>query len=145
MYDPCHPHRRHGPAHSLGRIHRHGTMRLAKRLHPHTGGCLPGPKILLGTALLKIALPAAAFIAIAAVAPKILIPVDPGRPPGPPVVTVGVPLPPPYGGPPTPPRRPGRRPVAPVMEPASWTLLLLAAAACAGLGRRLTPRLLKPG
>jgi hypothetical protein len=139
MYDPCHPHphRRHGPAHSLGRIHRHGTKRLAKSLHAHTGGCLPGPKILLGSALLKIGLPAAAFIALAAVAPTLLIPTDPGRPTGPGPVTVGVPPPPPLGSTPVPPHKPGHRPVAPIAEPASWTLLLLAAAACAGLRRCL--------
>jgi hypothetical protein len=137
MYDPCHPHRRHGPAHSLGRIHRHGTTRIAKSLHPHTGGCLPGPKILLGTALLRVAVPSAAFIALTTVTPTLLIPTEPGRPPGTTTVTVSVPLPPPQGGTPVPPHKPGHRPVAPIVEPASWKLLLLAAAACAGLRRCL--------
>jgi hypothetical protein len=138
MYDPCKPHRRHGPAHSLGRIRRHGTTRLAKRLHPHTGGCLPGPKILLGATLLRVGVPAAAFIALAAVAPIIIVPTDAGRPPGPGTVTVGVPLPPPLGGTPVPPHKPGKRPPAPIPEPSSWQLLMLAAAAAAGL--RCWPR-----
>ena len=43
---PCEPPtasvQRHYPSHVLGRIKRHGTSRIARRLHVGTGGCLPG-------------------------------------------------------------------------------------------------------
>ena len=44
--------------HPIGRIRRHGTRRIARRLHKPPGGCLPGP-----AAALKLIVPAASIVA----------------------------------------------------------------------------------
>jgi hypothetical protein len=54
--EPAHHHRRH--AQVIGRIRRHGTHRIAHRLRPPPGGCLPG-----SLAALKLAVPAAFIVA----------------------------------------------------------------------------------
>lgn len=64
MTDPCEPPiagGHHHPARIIGRIKRHGTARLAHRMHVTRNGCLPGSKTLLGSVVLKAAAPAAAM------------------------------------------------------------------------------------
>jgi hypothetical protein len=57
MSDPCeppipdpHPHHH---AHIVGRIRRHGTARVARRLHDVRSGCLPGPKTAFSAVLVR--------------------------------------------------------------------------------------------
>ena len=57
MSDPCeptipdlHPHHH---AHIVGRIRRHGTARVARRLREVRSGCLPGPKTAFSAVLLR--------------------------------------------------------------------------------------------
>jgi hypothetical protein len=168
MYDPCEPHHYHGPARIIGRLHRHHTGHVAKRLPAHPGACLPGSKASLTGVLLKVAIPTAAFIALAAMTPAIVgalgragttqaaaglnggVSVGGGVPAGGGIGAgsgstgvgsggtgaggggTGA-----GGGGITQPG--GTTQPEPVPEPPTWSLLLLAAACCAGLRRRFRP------
>jgi len=160
MHDPCEPHHYHGPARVLGRIHRHHTGHIAKHLPAHPGACLAGAKLSLTSAVLKVAAPAAAFVALAAIAPALIISTNRASlTPAPSGQTMqmlgggsgagGMPAGGTFGGV-TDPRgsdpsgtdpRAGkhRRAPEPVDEPPTWALLLLAAAGCLGFRRWLRP------
>ena len=76
MQDPCNPPQyhvhvpvhHHPPGQVIGRIRRHGTHRLARRLHEMAGACSAGPPLILGSATFKAAAPAVAFVALTSVA-----------------------------------------------------------------------------
>ncbi len=85
MQDPCNPtphhaahavhHQpagevvpQHPPGQVLGRIRRHGTHRIARRLHAIAGACPAGPPLTIGTAMLKTVAPVAAFAGLTTLA-----------------------------------------------------------------------------
>jgi hypothetical protein len=143
---PAAPHHVHRAAHIIGRIRRHSTRRVARRLHAPLGGCLPGAPV----SLLRLALPAvgnvaAGSIAVGAIAAGAVAvtraasrgvsaqtgPVGPGGAGGgiaggAPVGTVTI-------------GKPGHHHVVTVQEPQSATLLLIGMVACAGLIRWFRP------
>jgi hypothetical protein len=156
MHDPCEPHHYHGPARVLGRIHRHHTGHIAKHLPAHPGACLAGAKPSLAAPLLKVAAPAAAFVALAAIAPALIISSNRAslapapahqtmREQGAGNIAGGLPAGGTFGGFADPrvtdphgadPRaRRHRREPEPVDEPPTWALLVLAAAGCFGFRR----------
>jgi hypothetical protein len=61
---PAAPHHVHRAAHIIGRIRRHSTRRVARRLHAPLGGCLPGAPV----SLLRLALPAVGNVAAGSIA-----------------------------------------------------------------------------
>jgi hypothetical protein len=76
MQDPCDPTPHHAavvvhhhhPAQVIGRIRRHGTHRIARRLHGLSAACPAGPPIVIGFATMKAILPAAAFVGLTTLA-----------------------------------------------------------------------------
>ena len=82
MQDACdppphhiHPIVHHHPqAPVIGRIRRHGTHRLAQRLHAAAGVCPAGPPLVIGAAALKAVLPAMAFVGLTTLASSVSAP-----------------------------------------------------------------------
>ena len=56
----------HRAAHIIGRIQKHGTQRIAQTMHTRADACQPGPRILPGSAFLKVAVPAAGLALLTA-------------------------------------------------------------------------------
>jgi hypothetical protein len=163
MEDSCEPHHHsaprphHGPAKILGRIHRHSTHHIAAQLRPHPGACAAGGKLTLGGAVLKIAVPSAAIVALAAITPALIAGHRAGIAADPAGETAGAQGADPAalsggggagggirishglgnGGDPR--GRAHRAEPEPIAEPPTWSLLLLAAACGAGLRRWFRP------
>ena len=85
MQDPCDPPphhvhtvtHHHPTAHVIGRIRRHGTLRIANRLHAVPGGCPAGPPLVVGGATLKAIIPAVAFAGLTTLASSVTMPAGP--------------------------------------------------------------------
>ena len=137
---PYHAHipvHHHPPAQVIGRIRRHGTHRIAQRLHAMPGVCPAGGPLVIGSATFKAAAPAVAFVALTTAASHLpesdeapaadgfseFVAPSFGRP-----AALGV----------SARKHDGHTHVVTVPEPPSLTLLLLAALGWAGLrfGRR---------
>jgi hypothetical protein len=154
MNDPCEPHHYHGPARILGRIHRHRTRHIAAQLRSHPGACATGAKLSLTSTLLKFGIPAAGFIALAAIAPTLIsagtrgdVASDTadlnqdvaGGVAGGIGVSGGFPVAGSLGGNAGPGGTRHHPHPAPITEPPTWALLLLAAASLAGFRRWVRP------
>jgi len=82
MQDPCNPPphhvhpfvHHHPPWQAIGRIRRHGSHRIAQRLHGAVGGCPAGPPVFIGGATLKAVLPAVAFVGLTTLASSVASP-----------------------------------------------------------------------
>ena len=83
MQDPCNPppHHVHVVVHHhpsggvIGRIRRHGTHRVAQRLHAKAGECPAGaPPVVVGGAVLKAVVPAVAFAGLTTLASGVTAP-----------------------------------------------------------------------
>ena len=141
MQDPCNPTphhvhpviHHHPPGQVIGRIRRHGTHRIAQRLHAIAGACAAGPPLVIGTTTLKAVAPALAWVGLTTLASSVSAPVEqPAASFGGSAGELGAGTSGTMGVPPHKQHHPTHRPVS-VPEPPSFALLLLVTAGWVGL------------